>query len=56
MEKGLFQLIEIIHNILFVFATIGITHNILTMSFSYEPHIYIKYFILGIQTYYLRNV
>jgi hypothetical protein len=50
MEKGCFQIVEIIHRILFVFTTIAIIYDIVTLSFSYKLYIYIKYFILVIQT------
>lgn len=50
MEKGCFQIVEIIHHILLAFATIAIIYDILTLSFSYQPYIYIKYFILVVQT------
>lgn len=49
MEKALFQAVEIIHQILFVFVAIAIAYDVLTLSFSYKPYIYIKFFILAVQ-------
>ncbi len=51
MEKALFQTVEIIHQILFMFVVIAIAYDVLTLSFNYKPYIYIKFFILIVQLY-----